>query len=190
MTKENTMIKRALTAALALMMTAGLALANERGGPGGAGGPGGGPRGEEGPHGNLTVGSDGTVYIVRAAATSTAATQVFEVVAIRSTGTTAFTTTLPSGAHGVELSGANLLAVTDTTVTGAATPTEKITAISTSAGATAWTLNIDGRVASLEPFSSGTYVIIFKPAATSSGTATRTLEAVSSSGAVLWSVTL
>jgi outer membrane protein assembly factor BamB len=182
------MIKRVLTAALALMMTAGLALANERGGPGGAGGP--GPRGEDGPHGNLTVGSDGTVYFVRAAATSTAATPVSEVVAIRSTGATAFTATLPSGAHGVELSGANLLTVTDTTVTGAATPTEKITAISTSTGATAWTLNIDGRVASLEPFSGGTYVLIFKPAATSGGTATRTLEAVSGSGAVLWSVTL
>jgi outer membrane protein assembly factor BamB len=185
------MIKRLLLSMLFVTMTAGLAFANGHGGPGGAGGPGGGPGdfGREG-GGPLLVGSDGTVYIVRAAASSTAANPVEELVAIRSTGTTAFTVTLPSGAHGVELSGTNLLTVVNTTASGATSPTSQIVAISTATGATAWTLNIDGRVASLEPFSGGTYVVVVKPATTSGGTATRTLEAVSNSGSVLWSVAI
>ncbi len=115
---------------------------------------------------------------------------MFEVVAIRSTGTTAFTATLPSGSRHVDLSGSNLLAVTDTTASGATSPTSEITAISTATGATAWTLNIDGRVTGIEPFSGGTYVTIVKPAATTGGAATRTLEAVSASGSVLWSVSI
>jgi outer membrane protein assembly factor BamB len=182
------MMKRVLAATFALMMMAAVAMADGHGGPGGSGGPG-GERGDFGAHANLTVGSDGTVYITRAAATSTAASPLFEVVAIRSTGATAWTATLPTGSRDVELSGTNLLTVTDTTASGAATPTEKITAISAATGVVVWTLSIDGRVSSLEPFSGGTYVVVVKPSTTSGGTSTRTLEAVSSAGAVLWSVT-
>lgn len=181
------MIKRAVIAVMAVMLVAGAAMANgEHGGPGGPGGE----LGLGGPRGEAIIGSDGTIYITREAAASTSSSRVFEVVAIRSTGATAFTATLPSGAGHVELSGTNLLAVTDTTASGATSPTSQITAISTSTGATAWTLAIDGRVTSLEPFSGGTYVQIVKPAATTGGSATRTLEAVSNTGSVLWSVTL
>ena len=165
------MIKKLMLSLLFVTMTAGLAFADGHGGPGGAGGP--GEYGREG-GGPLLVGSDGTVYIVRAAGSSTAANRVEELVAIRSTGTTAFTVTLPSGAHEVELSGTNLLTVINTTASGA----------------TAWTLNIDGRVTSLEPFSGGTYVVVVKPPTTSGGTANRTLEAVSNSGTVLWSIAI
>lgn len=185
------MIKRAVIAVVAVMMLTSVAMANgEHGGSaGGPGGPG-EERGFGGPGGGAIVGSDGTIYITREAASSTSGNRVFEVVAIRSTGTTAFTATLPSGASHVELSGTNLLAVTDTTASGATSPTSKITAISTATGATAWTLAIDGRVQGLEPFSGGTYVQIVKPATTTGGSATRTLEAVSNSGSVLWTVTL
>ena len=182
------MIKRAVIAVVAVLMLASVAMANgDHGGPGGPGGP--GDFGLGGPGGAI-VGSDGTIYITREAASSTSTSRVFEIVAIRSTGTTAFTATLPSGARNAQLSGTNLLTVTDTTASGATSPTSQITAISTANGSTAWTLAIDGRVNGLEPFSGGTYVFIVKPAATSGGTATRTLEAVSNAGAVLWSVTL
>lgn len=183
------MMKRAVIAVVAVMMVAGAAMANgDHGGPGGPGGDHGPAFG--GPGGGAIIGSDGTIYITREAASSTSTSRVFEVVAIRSTGTTAFTATLPSGAGHVDLSGTNLLAVTDTTASGATSPTSLITAISTTTGATGWTLAIDGRVGGLEPFSGGTYVQIHKPAATTGGTATRTLEAVSNAGAVLWTVTL
>ncbi len=184
------MIKRAVITVVAVLMLASVALANgDHGGPGGPGGPGPGDFGMGGPGGGI-VGSDGTIYITREASTSTSTSHVFEVVAIRSTGTTAFTATLPSGGRDVRLSGTNLLTVADTTASGATSPTSQITAISTASGSTAWTLAIDGRVNGLEPFSGGTYVFIVKPAATSGGTATRTLKAVSNGGAVLWSVTL
>src|SRR5260221_3347113 len=188
MTKENTMLKRAVVAVVAVMMLSGVAMAN--GDHGGPGGPGPSDFGGLGGPGGAIVGSDGTIYITREAATSTSSNRVFEVVAIRSTGTTAFTATLPSGARHVELSGTNLLTVTDTTASGATSPTSEITAISAATGATAWTLNIDGRVTGIEPFSGGTYVTIVKPAATTGGAATRTLEAVSASGSVLWSVSI
>jgi hypothetical protein len=86
MSKENTMIKRAVTAVVAVMMLAGVAMANGNGGPSadgffGFGGPGG-----------AIVGSDGSLYLTREAASSTRSNRVFEVVAIRPTGTTAFTT--------------------------------------------------------------------------------------------------
>lgn len=178
------MIKRAVTAVVAVMLLTGVALANGNAEPSADG------LFAFGGLGGAIVGSDGSLYLTREASSSTRSNRVFEVVAIRSTGTTAFTTALPSGADHVELSGSNLLAVTDTTASRGASPTSAITAISTASGATAWTLNIDGRVTGILPFNGGTYVTFVKPAATSGGTATRTLEAVSDSGAVLWSMAL
>jgi hypothetical protein len=190
--KEKPM-KRLLIAVFAMTLVAGAAVANE-GGHGG--GPGNGPAdlGRDGGDHGAIVGSDGTVYVVKASSTTTSGTTTVtrQVVAIRSTGTTAWTATLPAGARDLELSGPNLITVTEsaTTTGGITTVTSTLTAISTNSGATAWTRTIDGRVGELTPFSGGTYVFVAKPATTSGGSATHSLVAVGNDGAVLWTVSL
>lgn len=174
-------MKKTGIAVLALLMIATFAVADGHGGPGGpAGGPGG--RGFEG-DGHLNVAADGTVIITRAAASSTTATPVAEVVAIRN-GAIAWTSTLPSPHADVEISGTQVLEVYDTTATGATTPATTIRALSLATGAQAWTLNITGRVESLTPYSGGTYAVVIIPATTTGGTATRNLIAISSTGVI------
>jgi len=175
-------MKKTGIAVLALLMAATFAVANEHGG--GPGGPGG--RGVEG-DGHLSVAADGTVIATRAAASSTTATPVAEVIAIRN-GAIAWSSTLPSPRSNVEISGSQVIEVTDTTATGASTPTTGLTALNVSNGAQAWTLSITGRVQDLTPFSGGTYAVVVIPATTTGGTATRNLVAISSTGAVLSTV--
>jgi hypothetical protein len=171
-----------------VLLVAAFAVAN---GPGMApppGGPGHGPEGGPGEH--AIIGSDGTLYITKVTASATAGVApAVTVTAIRSTGTTAWTATLPSGAHGVELSDGNLLTVTETTATDG-TVTSTLNAISTTTGASAWTKAFAGRINEIAPFSGGTYVFSVTPAATTGGAATHTLTAVSNSGSTLWTVTL
>jgi hypothetical protein len=174
-------MKKTGIAVLALLMVATFAVANEHGGgPGPAAGVGHGPEGEGG---YLDVAADGTVIVRRAAASSTGTTPVAELVAIRN-GAVAWTATLPSPRTGTEISGTQVIEVIDSTATGATTPTTTLTALSISNGAQAWTLNITGRVNSLTPFNGGTYAVVIIPAATSGGTATRNLVAISSSGVI------
>src|SRR5436305_15301351 len=91
------------SAFLALFMVATFAVADGHGGPG-PGAPGGhGPEAA----GYLDVAGDGTVIITRAAANSTAAAPVAEVVAIRN-GAIAWTSTLPSLHTDIEPSGSQL----------------------------------------------------------------------------------
>ena len=173
-------MKKTGIAVLALLMVATFAVANDHGGPGAAGGPGGhGPGGG----GYFDVADDGTVIITRAAASSTAASPVAEVVAIRN-GAIAWTSTLPSVRTEVEPSGTQVLEAYDTTATGATTPTTTIKALSLSNGTAAWTLNITGRVENLTPFSGGTYAVVIIPATTTGGTATRNLVSISSAGVI------
>jgi hypothetical protein len=177
-------MKKTGIAVLALLMVATFAVANDHGGPGRPG-PAGGP-GNHGPEfggGYFDVASDGTVIITRAAASSTSANRVAEVVAIRN-GAIAWTSTLPSVRTDVEPSGTQLLEVYDSTATGATTPATTIRALSLSDGAQAWTLNITGRVENLTPFSGGTYAVVIIPATTTGGTATRNLVTINSSGVV------
>jgi hypothetical protein len=175
-------MKKTGIAVLALLMVATFAVANDHGGPGGPGPGGPGAHGPEG-GGYFDVADDGTVIITRAAASSTAAAPVAEVVAIRN-GAIAWTSTLPSLRTEIEPSGTQLLEVYDTTATGATTPTTTIRALSLATGAQAWTLNITGRVANVTPFSGGTYAVVIIPATTTGGTATRNLVAISSAGVV------
>jgi hypothetical protein len=174
-------MKKTGIAVLALLMVATFAVANDHGGPSGPG-PAAGGHGIEG-DGHLSVAADGTVIITRAAASSTTATPVAEVVAIRN-GAIAWTSTLPSPRADVEISGTQVLEVYDTTATGATTPTTTIKALSLSTGAQAFTLNITGRVEELTPYSGGTYAVVIIPATTTGGTATRNLVAISSTGVI------
>lgn len=176
-------MKKTGIAVLALLMAATLAIADGHGGPGGPGG------GFEGPGGALSVAPDGTVIITRAAANSTHAAPVAEVVAVRN-GAIAWTSTLPSVRTEVQLSDSQVLEVYDSTATGATTPTTTLKALAVSSGTQAWTLSITGRVNDLTPFNGGTYAVVVVPAATSGGTATRSIVAISSSGTILWTVAI
>jgi hypothetical protein len=178
-------MKKTSIVVLALLMVATFAVANDHGAPGGPGPfePG---RGIEG-DGHLSVAADGTAVITRAAASSTTANPVAEVIAIRN-GAIAWSATLPSPRTDVELSGAQVIEVTDTAASRASTPTTGLTALSVSTGAQAWTLAMTGRVNDLTPFSGGTYAVVVIPATTTGGTATRNLVAISSSGTVLSTV--
>jgi len=175
-------MKKTGIAVLALLMIATFAVANEHGGgPGPAAGVGHGPEGEGG--GYLDVAADGSVIVRRAAASSTETNRVAEVVAIRN-GAVAWTATLPSPRTETEISGTQVIEVNEPTPAAGATPTTTLTALSIANGAQAWTLNITGRVNSLTPFNGGTYAVVIIPAATSGGTATRNLVAISSSGVI------
>jgi hypothetical protein len=176
-------MKKTGIAVLALLMIATFAVANDHGGPGGAG-PSGGPaeRGIEGDS-HLTVAADGTVIVRRAAASSTAANPVAEVIAIRN-GAIAWSATLSSLRTDIVLSGSQVIEVTDTTASGVSTPTTGLTALNVSNGAQAWTLSITGRVEDLTPYSGGTDAVVIIPATTTGGTATRNLVAISSTGVV------
>jgi hypothetical protein len=177
-------MKKTGIAVLALLMAATFAIADDHGGPVGPGGP-----GPDGPGGGLSVAADGTVIITRAAASSTRTTPVAEIVAVRN-GAIAWTSTLPSPRTDIELSDSQVIEVFDGTAKGATTPTTTLTALSVSSGTQAWTLNITGRVNDLTPFNGGTYAVVIVPAATSGGTATRSIVAISSSGTVLWTVAI
>lgn len=170
-------MKKTGIAVLALLMAATFGVANDHGGPGGPGG-----RGVEGA-GHLNVAADGTVIVRRAAASSTTANPVAEIIVIRN-GAIAWSATLPSPRTEVELSGAQVIEVTDTTASGASTPTTGLTALNVSNGAQAWMLSITGRVEDLTPFSGGAYAVVIIPATTTGGTATRNLVAISSTGVI------
>jgi hypothetical protein len=176
-------MKKTFIAVLALLMAATLAVADDHGGPSGPFEPEQGIAGD----GHLRVAPDDTVVITRAAASSTRANPVAEVVGIRN-GAIAWSATLPSLRTDVELSGSQVIEVTDATASGASTPATKLTALSVSTGAQAWTLTITGRVNDLTPFSGGTYLVVVVPATTSGGTPTRNLVAISSTGTILSTV--
>jgi len=180
-------MKKTGIAVLVLLMAATFAIADDHGGPGGPG-PG-GPGGPEGPGSAISVAPDGTVIITRAAANSTHAAPVAEIVAVRN-GAIAWTSTLPSPRTDVELSDSQVVEVFDATATGATTPSTGLKALSVSSGVQAWTLTITGRVNDLTPFNGGTYAVVIVPAATSGGTATRSIVAISNSGTVLWTVAI
>jgi hypothetical protein len=176
-------MKKFLIATFALSMLVSVARAND-----GHGGPAGPPPvfdgGRDG--GEAIVGSDGSIYLTSTTVTSGAATT--KVVAVRSTGTIAWTATLPSGSGPLLLSGSNLITETAARASDG-TVTTTLNAISTASGSAAWTRALTGRV-SLHPFSGGTYAIIEVPPATAGGTATRSLSGIGNDGSVLFTLTL
>ena len=179
-------MRKLVPVAIAVLMMATFAMANDRGGGMGGDHGGMGP-GEMGPAAHALVGSDGTVYIT--SSTTTNGTTTVTVKAIRSNGSTAWTATLPAGAHRLELSDGNLIAESNVRNSDG-THTTTLTAISTTSGATAWTKTINGIVGEITPFSGGTHLFVTVPATTSGGTATRSLVAIDNNGNTLWTVAL
>jgi hypothetical protein len=179
---------------IAVLATTLLAMPlSARGGGNGGNNPNGGNGG--GPHGpgigrdngaNVIVAADGTVFVVRATVDSTTNAVTRTVTAITPAGATAWTANLPANHGRLVLSGSNLLTLSDA---ADGTVNTTITALSTATGAVSWTLNVAGRVQELEAFSGGTYAVVVTPATTTAA-ATRSLVAISNSGAILWTVAL
>lgn len=182
-------MKRILIATLATLLTAGVALAGPGGGHGpGPGGPGpGGPGGDGFGGGDAIVVADGTLIATRRVVDSATNTSTTQLIAITPAGTIAWSVTLTDGGH-FTLSGNNLLSVTGSVTDTAVTST--VTARSTLTGAVAWTATINGRITNLEAFSGGTYAIVVTPPATTGGTPTRSVVALSSSGTTMWTVAI
>jgi len=171
-------MKRVLIITFAMMLAVVGAFAQGHGPDHGPGGPGGGFGGP------AIISSDGTVYVTKASAT----TGSVDVVAIRSTGAVAWTATIADRGR-LLLSDGNLLSASDTK-NADGTFTTTITALSTASGTVAWTKDFAGHAEPIGAFSGGTYLSVVVPAATSGGTATRSLVALSNSGAVLWTTGL
>jgi hypothetical protein len=174
-------MKRISVALLALLMTASLAYARGGGNQGGGGNP-----GNDGPGGgHLIVAADGTVLVTRTVTDSATDTHTTTLTAITPSGNQAWSVTLTDRGR-IVLSGSNILSVSE----GATAGTSVIGARSLSTGAASWSVNVTGRVMDLQPFSGGTYAIVVVPPATEGAAPTRTLLAISNSGATIFSKTL
>lgn len=156
----------------------------------------------------LTAGTDGVVYTQRVTAVAGQATAL-EIIAIRPTGTVAWTANLDGGMSRLQLSGDLVLAASgngdsNMGMNGGVQATDdksQLVALSTASGSAQWKLDLDGFVTALEPFSGGTYVLLAKHDATTAGTGMygasngttpmkRTVAAIDNSGKVLWIVDL
>ena len=179
-------MKRILVFTFALTLLASVAGAMDHGGM--MGGPGVGPGMGPGDGRDLIVSSNGTVFVTGTVIDTSTRTSTTTIKAISASGATLWTATVSNG-RGLTLSGNNLISISETAASDG-TVSSTLTAVSISSGFTAWTRTLSGRVMSLEPFSGGTYAIVVVPAATSGGSATRSLVAIGNDGSVLWTVSL
>ena len=113
----------------------------------------------------LVVGSDDTAYVIHVDDATTPAE--FAVAAVRPSGAVAWTVPVGPGATSIHLSGALLLVATHPVGFSwqqpPAEPGSEIRALSTASGIEQWTVQLDGFVFDIEPFSGGTYVLVAKP---------------------------
>src|SRR5260370_33522195 len=165
-------MKRILITTVAITLLAAIASAN---------GPGHGPEGY-GDDAGAIVASNGTIFVTSSTIDTGTRTSTTTIKAISSSGALLWTASL-SNAGRLELSGSNLIASNETRASDGTVSTT-LTAVSTSSGSVAWTRTLTGRVTSLEPFSAGTYAIVVVPAATSGGSATRSLVDIGNDGTV------
>ena len=154
---------------------------------------------------SLVVGTDGVVYTMRTSATATQ-TRTTEIVAIRPSGTIAWTTKIDGGMSQVVLSG-NLLFVTSYSDmgragrSGAIDQTPRLIALSPTSGSMQWQLELDGFAAVVDPYAGGVYVTTMKRDGLNSGdgmvngsmgtgSMKRSVAAVDYAGKILWKLNL
>jgi len=154
---------------------------------------------------SLVVGTDGVVYTMRTSATATQ-TRSTEIVAIRPSGTVAWTTKIDGGMSQVVLSG-NLLFVTSYSDmgragrNGAIDQTPRLIALSPTSGSMQWQLELDGFAAVVDPYAGGVYVTTMKRDGLNSGdgmyngsmgtgSMKRSVAAVDYAGRILWKLNL
>ncbi len=154
---------------------------------------------------SLAVGTDGVVYTMRTSATATQ-TRTAEIVAIRPSGTVAWTTKLDGGMSQLVLSG-NLLFVTSYSDmgragrNGAIDQTPRLIALSPTSGAMQWQLELDGFAAVVDPYAGGVYVTTMKRdglntgdgmynGSMGNGSMKRSITAIDTAGRILWKLNL
>lgn len=157
---------------------------------------------------SLTVGTDGVVYTLRAPVTTTTQTPSVDVVAIRPTGTTAWTTKIEGRMTRLELSGSLLLVASGAGDMGmdgwnesGGNDASRLIALSAASGSTQWQLDLDGVVSAIEPFSGGIYALTVQHDGINTGNGMhngsngstsmkRSVAAIDNAGKVLWSIDL
>ena len=156
---------------------------------------------------SLIVGSDGVLYTLRTSETTTTQVPAVDVVAIRPTGTQAWSTKVDGRMTRLELAGTLVLVATgsgDMGMDGSfddETDASRLVALSAASGAVQWNLALDGHVASLEPFSGGVYALLMRHDGTNSGNGMhngsngttlmkRSVAAIDNAGKVLWTIDL
>lgn len=155
---------------------------------------------------SLIVGSDGVLYTLRISAATTTQAAV-DVVAIRPAGTQAWSAKVDGRMTRLELSGALVLVATGSGDMGmdgsfdGDDDASKLVALSVASGSIQWSVDLDGRVASLEPFSGGVYVLLVRHDGTNTGSGMhngsngarlvkRSVAAIDNAGKVLWTIGL
>lgn len=156
---------------------------------------------------SLIVGSDGVVYTLRTSTTTTSQLSSVEVVAIRPSGTTAWTARFDGVMNRLQLSG-NLLLVSSGDMNMGmnggnrnAVDSSSLVALSAASGSVQWQADLDGFVAAIEPFSGGVYALIVRQNGTNGGNGmhngsnrttsmTRLVVAFDNAGKVLWKLDL
>lgn len=159
---------------------------------------------------SLVVGSDGVLYTLRTSGASTTQVPTVDVVAIRPTGTQAWSRKVEGRMTRLELTGTLVLVATGSGDMGmdgsfedenAAADASRLVALSAASGSVQWSLDLDGHVESLEPFSGGVYALLMSHDGTSSGNGMhdesngatsmkRSVAAVDNAGKVLWTIDL
>lgn len=156
---------------------------------------------------SLVVGTDGVLFTLRTSETSTTQVPAVDVVAIRPTGTQAWSTKVEGRMTRLELAGALVLVATgggDMGMDGSfddETDASRLVALSAASGAVQWSLALNGHVASLEPFSGGVYALLMRHDGTNSGNSMhngsngttlmkRSIAAIDNAGKVLWTIDL
>lgn len=145
---------------------------------------------------SLVVGTDGVLYVVRNVLSATS-TPAGEVVAIRPSGTVAWTAKLQGVVHRLEFAGSSVLVATGPAMGGmgrwpaGGVLTSSVVALSAASGSVVWQTALDGVVTAIEPFANGTYVLIHVPNMSSTTMSVRrTVAAIDSAGKVMWKVDL
>lgn len=155
----------------------------------------------------LIVGSDGVLYTLRVSPVSATQAASVDVVAIRPSGTQAWSAKVEGRMTRLELSGTLVLVSAgsgDIGMDGSfgnGTDPSRLVALSATSGSVQWTVNLDAQVASLEPFTGGVYALLVRRDGTSSGNGMfngsngtspmkRSLAAIDNAGKLLWTIDL
>ncbi len=157
---------------------------------------------------SLTLGTDGVAYTLRTSPTTTAQNPSVEVVAIRPTGTIAWTAKIEGRMTRLELSDTLVLVASGAGDMGMdgwnetdGDDTSRLIALSVTSGSIQWQLDLDGFVSAIEPFSGGVYALTVQHDGASAGNGMhndsngsvlmkRSISAIDNAGKVLWSIDL
>lgn len=156
---------------------------------------------------SFIVGADGVLYTLRPSATPTTQVPAVDVVAMRPTGTQAWSARVDGRMTRLEVTGTLVLVAAGSGDMGMDesfdddADASRLVALSAASGSVQWSLDLNGHVASLKPFSGGVYALLMRHDGTSSGNGMhsgsngtismkRSVAAIDNAGKVLWTIDL